>query len=268
MAFYRTISISFWTDSKVVDTFTPEDKYFYLYLFTNPHTNLSGCYEISMKQIVNETGYSIDTIENLIHRFEDFHKVISHSRQTKEILLLNWHKYNWTKSDKFLKSLEKEIQKVKNPEFRSYLWSVLRGDDTVSIPYGYRMDTSNTVTNTNTVSNSANKRGGAGGETVKESNLSDPVKEKVLDFLAYREEIKKPYKSERSIQSFVKQVEKQEQIHGSIAVIECIDKSIQSGWQGVFWDKIENSRPTSKLDMIDQWAANMERKSNEESGIF
>ena len=103
---------------------------------------------------------------------------------------------------------------------------------------------------------------------VSESSLSEPVKEKVLDFLGYREEIKKPYKSERSIQSFVKQVEKQEQIHGSIAVIECIDKSIQNGWQGVFWDKIENSRPTSKLDMIDQWAANMERKSNEDSGIF
>lgn len=105
-------------------------------------------------------------------------------------------------------------------------------------------------------------------DIVFDSTLSDPVKEKVLDFLEYREEIKKPYKSERSIQSFVKQVEKQEQIHGSIAVIECIDKSIQNGWQGVFWDKIENSRPTNKLDMIDKWAASMERKSNEESGIF
>ena len=103
---------------------------------------------------------------------------------------------------------------------------------------------------------------------VNDSALSDPVKEKVMDFLAYREEIKKPYKSERSIQSFVRQVEKQEQIHGSLAVIECIDKSIRNGWQGVFWDKIENSRSTSKIDMIDQWAANMERKSNEESGIF
>ena len=103
---------------------------------------------------------------------------------------------------------------------------------------------------------------------VSESSLSEPAKEKVVDFLAYREEIKKPYKSERSIKSFVNQVEKQEQIHGSIAVIECIDKSIRNGWQGVFWDKIENSRPTSKIDMIDQWAANMERKSNEDSGIF
>jgi len=251
MAFYRTISISFWTDSKVVDTFTPEDKYFYLYLFTNPHTNLSGCYEISMKQVVNETGYSMDTIENLIHRFEDFHKVISYSRQTKEILLLNWHKYNWTKSDKFLKSLEKEIQKVKNPEFRSYLWSVLRGDDTVSIPYGYRMDTSNTVTNTNTVTNSDNKRGVQGGEIINASNLSEPVKEKVLDFLAYRQEIKKPYKSERSIKSLITQIEKQEQAIGSIAVISVIDKSIQNGWQGLFWDKTTQQQNHSAADMAE-----------------
>lgn len=103
---------------------------------------------------------------------------------------------------------------------------------------------------------------------VSESSLSEPAKEKVIDFLEYREEIKKPYKSERSIKSFVNQVERQEQLHGSIAVIECIDMSMSNGWQGVFWDKIENSKPTNKIDMIDQWAANMERKSNEESGIF
>ena len=251
MAFYRTISISFWTDSKVVDTFTPEDKYFYLYLFTNPHTNLSGCYEISMKQIVNETGYSLDTIENLIHRFEDFHKVISYSRPTKEILLLNWHKYNWTKSDKFLKSLEKEIQKVKNPEFRSYLWSVLRGDDTVSIPYGYRMDTSNSV----------NKRGVQGGETVQESNLSEPVKEKVLDFLSYRQEIKKPYKSERSIKSLITQIEKQEQAIGSMAVISVIDTSMQNGWQGLFWDKAPKPEVSKSVQHhldIESWGKQFE----------
>ena len=101
---------------------------------------------------------------------------------------------------------------------------------------------------------------------VNDSALSDPVKEKVMDFLAYREEIKKPYKSERSIKSFVNQVEKQEQLHGSIAVIECIDKSMSNGWQGVFWDKIQTT--SNKLDMIDKWAADMERRGNEESGIF
>lgn len=58
MANYRNISMDFWQDSKVVDDFTPEDRYMYLYCMTNPHTNLCGCYEISVKQMANETGYT------------------------------------------------------------------------------------------------------------------------------------------------------------------------------------------------------------------
>jgi hypothetical protein len=41
MAIYRTIHISFWTDTKVAVDFTPKERYFYLYLLTNPHTNIS-----------------------------------------------------------------------------------------------------------------------------------------------------------------------------------------------------------------------------------
>ena len=68
---------------------------------------------------------------------------------------------------------------------------------------------------------------------------------KVLDFLAYREEIKKPYKSERSIKSLVTQIEKQEQAIGSIAVIRVIDTSMQNGWQGLFWDKVQKPKNTA-----------------------
>ena len=152
MALYRNVSMSFWTDIKVVDEFTPEDKYFYLYLFTNPHTNLCGCYEISIKQVVNETGYSRETIENLLKRFEDTHSVIRYSRATKEVLIVNWHKYNWTTSEKFRKPLANEIVQIKCDEFREYLTAVFEGDDTVSIPYTYPMDTTVTDTVTDTVS--------------------------------------------------------------------------------------------------------------------
>ena len=95
MAIYRNVMMSFWTDRKVADEFTPEDRYFYLYLFTNPHTNLCGCYEISFKQTIAETGYSRDSIENLLKRFETVHNVIRYSAATGELLILNWYKYNW-----------------------------------------------------------------------------------------------------------------------------------------------------------------------------
>lgn len=136
MAIYRTISLTFWTDPKIADDFTPEDRYFYLYLFTNPHTNLAGCYEISLRQMVNETGYSKDTIERLLDRFNTVHKVISYSKDTKEVLLFNWHKYNWTKSEKFRKPLLNEIQNIKDNGFKEYLIKIFNGEDV-----GYRIDT-------------------------------------------------------------------------------------------------------------------------------
>lgn len=131
MAIYRTIQMSFWTDSKVVDNFTPEDKYFYLYLMTNPHTNLSGCYEVSLKQVSDETGYAKETVEKLIERMEVTHNVIRYSKKTKEILILNWSKYNWTKSADFQKPLLKEMDAVKDVDFKAFLEETLDGLGTV-----------------------------------------------------------------------------------------------------------------------------------------
>lgn len=73
---YRNVSQSFWTDSKIDDCFTPEEKYFMLYLLTNPHTSVCGCYEISMKQMERETGYNTDTVLRLIQRMQEKHKVM------------------------------------------------------------------------------------------------------------------------------------------------------------------------------------------------
>lgn len=150
MAIYRNIQMAFWTDIKVVDDFTPEDKFFYLYLLSNPHTNLCGCYEISVKQMADETGYSRDTIEKLLKRFAEVHKVAYYSQDTKELLVLNWHKYNWTASEKFRKPLLKEINSVKNDNFKGYLLDLFSGTDTVSIPYPYGSDTTVTVSDTDT----------------------------------------------------------------------------------------------------------------------
>ena len=151
MAIFRNVHVTFWTDAKVVDDFTPEDKYFYVYLLTNPHTNLCGCYEVSLKQMSDELGYNKDTVERLIQRFHEVHKILAYNKETKEMLLYNWNKYNWTKSPKFQAALVKEIPKVKCPEFLDYLNGILSGD-TVSIPYPYGMDTTDTVTDTDTVS--------------------------------------------------------------------------------------------------------------------
>lgn len=118
MAIYRKVNINFWSDEKIIDDFTPEDRYFMLYLMTNPQTNQIGCYHITIKQMEFETGYNKETIIKLIARFEKILKVIKYSEETKEILILNWHKYNWSNSPKVLACINKEFKTIKNKEFR------------------------------------------------------------------------------------------------------------------------------------------------------
>ena len=135
MANYRNISMQFWTDTKVVDEFTPEDKYLYLYVMTNPHTNLCGCYEISIRQVANETGYNTDSAERLLKRLDQVHNVIRYNAPTKELLVLNWSRYNWTESEKLNKPLLAEIQKVKFGGFRQYLADRYNERDNIGTPY-------------------------------------------------------------------------------------------------------------------------------------
>lgn len=147
MALYRNIHLSFWQDTKVTDDFTPEDRYFYLYLLTNPHTNLCGCYEISIKQMTNEMGYDAKKVGKLIDRFSFTHNLIRYARSERELLIFHWSKYNWTSSEKFRKPLLQEIQNVKTDDFREYLLKLFNGEnakygmDTVSGKEEYGINT-------------------------------------------------------------------------------------------------------------------------------
>lgn len=269
MAIYRSIQMTFWTDPKVSDDFTPEDKYFYLYLFTNPHTNLCGCYEVGKKQVSWETGYSIDTIERLLDRFEKIHRVIRFSEETKEVLLINWHKYNWTESEKFRKPLLKEIESIKCPEFREYLGKIFEGEDTVSIGYQYPMDTTVTVTDTVTVSDTVsvsnkNTKNINYKDMVNNTELSEPLKNTLCEWIDYKKEIKKPYKSERGFKQFINIVAGYTLDYSDSEIIAVINKSMASNYQGVVWDWLGKNQQQTKsssyvdainnrLSVVDEW---------------
>ena len=146
MAIYRSVNISFWTDTKVNDNFTPEDKYFMLYCLTNEHTNICGCYEISIKQMSSDLGYNRETIEQLLNRFINIHKVLDYDYDTKEIFIKNWYKYNWTSSNKIEQAIIKSINEIKSEKFRNEIIDIYNSRDTLSIPYQYPSDTTDTDT--------------------------------------------------------------------------------------------------------------------------
>ena len=96
MAIKRIVSTEFWTDKKVVEQFTPEDKLFFLYLLTNPHTTQLGIYPFIPKIAAFEIGYSKDTVLNLIERFEKY-GLIRYSNVSSEIAVKNYLKHSIVK---------------------------------------------------------------------------------------------------------------------------------------------------------------------------
>ena len=125
MAEYRVVKMCFWNDTKVQDELSPEDKYFYLYLLTNPYTNLCGCYELSLNKAAIELGYNKETVIKLINRFSNDYKLICYSNETKEVLIINWAKNNWSASPKYLTSVEKNIDQIKESKYKVYLKTIL-----------------------------------------------------------------------------------------------------------------------------------------------
>ena len=93
MAIKRIVDTKFWEDEKVINDFTPEDKYFFLYLLTNPRTTLLGVYRFVPKLAAFEMGYSVDAINTLLDRFENKYKTIRYNRQTSEIAIRNYLRY-------------------------------------------------------------------------------------------------------------------------------------------------------------------------------
>lgn len=114
MATKRIVSTSFWTDRKV-DTFSPEDKYFMLYLLTNPHTTQLGIYEFSIRHAAFEMGYSSETVSALLDRFQNRYKIIMYSEESGEVAIKNYLKHSIVKGGKpVFDCLKKELSNVKS----------------------------------------------------------------------------------------------------------------------------------------------------------
>ena len=68
------------------------------------------------------------------------------------------------------------------------------------------------------------------------ANFSPAIIRAVENFIEYRKEIKKPFKSEKSQQTKVNQWSDQIEAYGDLIVLDSIETAIANGWQGTFID--------------------------------
>lgn len=128
------VRTDFWLNPIILEEMTPEDKYFYLYLLTNPHTTQIGIYKITKKQMAFDMGYSIESVESLMNRFIHHHQLIRYNPDTRELAIKNWGKYNLNKGGKpVLDCIESELRDVEDAELIAYVAEAVAKDDILSI---------------------------------------------------------------------------------------------------------------------------------------
>ena len=121
---WRNVKMSFWEDEKVVEMFSPEDKYFFLYLLTNPHTNQLGIYRLLPKKAAFETGYSPEVIMVLLDRFENKYRMLKYSRETNEVAIANFLVHSIIRGgDVIYDNLVRASEAVQNKSLLVYIYN-------------------------------------------------------------------------------------------------------------------------------------------------
>lgn len=150
MGVKRIVDTNFWNDDKIIEYFSPEDKLFMLYLITNPHTTQLGIYQINKKVMAFELGYSKETIDTLLDRFENKYKIIKYSKETSEIAIRNYLKYSIIKGGKPVEDcLEKEIKMVKNKNLYIYIYNNLINSNNINETVNKILNKYNNILNDN-----------------------------------------------------------------------------------------------------------------------
>ena len=151
LAVKRVVDTDFWNDSKVSDIFSAEDKYFMLYLLTNPHTTQLGIYELPISKAANELGYSKDVVRVLIDRFENKYDLIKYNEITNELAIKNFLRHSIVKGGKpVMDCLLKEEKKVKDKSLVLYVFNNLNNySDSLNITVKEFIDNINNNDNDN-----------------------------------------------------------------------------------------------------------------------
>lgn len=121
---FRPVQTGFWTDNRVVEEFSPEDRYFYLYLTTNPHMTQIGIYHFAPKVAAFEMGYSKEAIIVLLDRFEKKYGLIKYSSETNEVAIKDYLLEGVISGGDVLEKLMlRELQKVECTDLINYIYN-------------------------------------------------------------------------------------------------------------------------------------------------
>lgn len=89
MSKQRVVKDEIWDDEWFYDL-DPSEKLIWLFLLTNPRSNIAGIYKINTRWIANLTGFDKDIVKTILNRFVDDGKIVY---EDDWIALINFYKH-------------------------------------------------------------------------------------------------------------------------------------------------------------------------------
>jgi len=106
MAKQRYIDTKFWSDNYIVEL-DPLERYLFIYLLTNEHTNICGIYELPLRVMAFESGIDKEMLPKMLARFKDKIEFID-----GWVCIKNFMKHQSTSSRTVQAGIEEQLQSV------------------------------------------------------------------------------------------------------------------------------------------------------------
>ena len=141
MSTFRKIYTKFWKDGKVIEELTPEAKFFFIYLLTNPATTQIGIYQITIK---------------------------------------NWGRYNLDRGGKPMRDcIKKELEMVSDISLIEYISENIKREDIKEVFVNYINKIKNL--NNDTCNDTHHDTLGSSGQVKVKEEVKDKIKEEDKD---------------------------------------------------------------------------------------
>lgn len=221
-----------------------------------------GQYVTSIKKLSERWGWSFNTTKKFLNLLESDNMLIRRSDNKKTLItIVNYEIYQGSDEDK-----NKDVDSQIDSQADSLGGSL--GANKLTPNKNDNND--NNVNNGNNIIPPISPKGKAKKvnleqqfkDMVNDTELSEPLKNKLIEWIDYKVEIKKPYRSETGFKTFLKKIGEFTLKYTDAEIIEVIDTSMSNGYQGVIWDKI--SKPSNnnsaymdaiknRVNVVDTW---------------
>lgn len=235
----RSLNTKIWSD-EWFEQLSQQEKLVWIYLLTNPYTNMLGIYKITIKRIAFDTGITIETVSKCLKGFEMVKKCIYNNGY---IILPNWMK-NQRMNPNMVKSARSIYEQLPEVVINELDSNGLKGFESLSngsvmVP-NYEVEVEDEIEDELEIRKGKNK-----------INVPAELCDNFTSFLDMRKTIKKP-PTELAKELIIKKLETLAP-GNFVEQNEILLQSIRNSWQDVYPLKQQFNQPQQEQSILEKY---------------